>query len=221
MVSDITQRKQAEESIIAALKEKELLLREIQHRTKNNLQVISSMLSLQLLNIQDENYRNMFQDALTRIRTMATSQDRIYQSSNVANINFGDYIHAIVNDVFRAYEKPGRSVTSKIDCCQCNLDIDTIMSLGLVTSELVSNSLKHGFPEKNEGETQITLRTVGENKYEFVVKDNGVGLPKDFDLQNTKTVGMVLIRALVEDNLQGQLEINHGEGAGFKVTFPK
>ncbi len=218
-VVDITQRKNYEEQTKTSLKEKDLLLREIQHRTKNNLQVISSMLSLQLLNIKDENHKSMFQDALTRVKTMAITHDTIYQSDNVANIDIGEYIQTIVKDVFRTYEQPKKRVSLKIDCCQCYLNIDKNMSLGLIVNELVSNSLKHGFPENNEGEIQITLRSVGENKYEFVFKDNGVGLPKDFDLQNTNTVGMVLVKALAEDNLQGQLEINYGVGVEFKITF--
>ena len=217
-VTDISERKQAEEQLNASLKEKEALLSEIHHRVKNNLQVISSLLRLQERDIEDEKYSEMFQDSRNRIRSMALIHEKLYRSENFANIDFAEYIKSLTSDLFRAYKGTGR-IAFKMDIEEdVSLSIDTAIPCGLIINELVSNSLKHAFPEGREGEIGISIRSI-EDELELVVSDNGVGMPQNLDIRKTESLGLHLVSILAEGQLHGEINLDRSEGTLFTIKF--
>src|SRR5579884_79690 len=217
---DITERKQAEEQIKASLEEKEVLLREIHHRVKNNLQVISSLLDLQSRYISDEQSNNIFKESQSRIKSMAFVHEKLYQSKDLARINLAEYIRDLATNLFHSYGVSSTAIKLKITADDTLLDINTAVPLGLVINELVSNSLKHGFPKEREGKINIELRSDNNGKFTLTVSDNGVGFSKDLDFQNTKSLGLRLVRTLT-DQLKGNIEIRSNGGTEFKIIFEK
>ena len=213
---DITERKRAEEQIKASLQEKEVLLKEIHHRVKNNLQVISSLLYLQSKNIQDRKTLGMFQDSQYRVRSMALVHERLYQSQDLARVDFAEYVRSLAKYLFRSYGVNTNIIRLKINSDDVSLGVDTAIPCGLIINELVSNSLKHAFPEGRTGEIHIELRD-GEGQFRLVASDDGVGFPKDLDFRNTKTLGLQLVNTLVEQ-LKGTIELDRSGGTAFKIT---
>ncbi|MBM3240618.1 response regulator [Candidatus Poribacteria bacterium] len=203
---------------MASLKEKEVLLSEIHHRVKNNLQLIHSLLSLQERAIKDESYREMFKDIQNRIRSMALIHGELYKSEYLAKIDFDSYIKHLANSLFRTYETTGKIVL-KIEVEDVSLSINSAIPCGLILNELISNSLKYAFPEEREGEIKITLRGI-EDKIELVVSDDGIGVPEDLDLQNVESLGLQLVIALVKQ-LEGTIKLERNGGTTFKITFAK
>ena len=216
VVFDITDRVRVEEQIRASLKEKEALLKEVHHRVKNNMQIINSLLSLQGESIGDEQVLDIFKVSQNRIQSMALVHNRLYQSPNLAKVDFASYIRDLASMLFRSYKTYGR-IASSIDVPDVSLSIDNAIPCGLILNELVSNSLKHAFPEGREGEIRITLRPL-EGKFELVVSDNGVGIPEDLDIRNTKSLGFRLVTSLV-NQLDGEIELSRTEGTEFRITF--
>ena len=205
------------EQIKASLEEKEVLLREIHHRVKNNLQVILSLLFLQERYIKDESYREMFKDAQNRIRSMALIHEELYKSENLAKIDLDSYIRRLANSFFRAYETTGK-IALKIDVKDVSISITSAIHCGLIINELISNSLKYAFPGGREGEITITLRRI-EDKIELAVSDDGIGIPEDLDFRNTESLGLQLVTTLVENQLQGEIKLNRAEGTEFQIKF--
>ncbi len=216
---DITERKRTEEQIKASLKEKELLLREIHHRVKNNLQLISSMLMLQSDFIKDKPNIELFNESLNRIKAMALIHDRLYRSEDLASIDFEEYVRDHVNSLFSLYEQDMNKIALEIDVKDVMFGIDTAIPCGLIVNELVSNSLKHAFPEGKGGKIEITIRTTDENEIVLVVSDNGVGIPADWDFRNTESLGLYLVSILAEDQLHGKIELDRTKGTKFQITF--
>ncbi|MFQ6044257.1 MAG: histidine kinase dimerization/phosphoacceptor domain -containing protein, partial [Candidatus Poribacteria bacterium] len=205
------------EQVTKSLEEKEVLLSEIHHRVKNNMQIISSMLRLQGRSIKDETYLQMLQDSQDRIRSMALIHERLCQSENLAKIDLDSYIRDLANSLFRTYAIAD-NVELKIDVENVSLSIDSAIPCGLILNELISNSLKYAFPDGREGEININLRCI-EDRVELVVKDNGIGMPKDLDFKNTESLGLQLVTILVENQLQGKIELSRTEGTEFRITF--
>ncbi|MBU7019225.1 MAG: PAS domain S-box protein [Theionarchaea archaeon] len=219
VIRDITDRKRAEEQIKASLKEKEILLREIHHRVKNNLQVISSLLNLQAEHIPDEQYRGMFEDSQSRIRSMALIHETLFQSENLAHIDIHEYISTLVCELIQTYRAADRiAVTTNVK--DVSLDIDTAVSCGLIINELVSNAIKHAFPDERKGEVTIVLRSRNEN-IELMVSDNGVGIPADMDVRATESLGLDLVTTLAEKQLNGEITLDTSEGTMFCITFER
>ena len=218
VVEDITERKQAEEQIKASLEEKEVLLREIHHRVKNNLQVISSLLDLQSRYISDEQSNNIFKESQSRIKSMAFVHEKLYQSKDLARINLAEYIRDLATNLFHSYGVSSTAIKLKITADDTLLDINTAVPLGLIINELVSNSLKHGFPKGGEGKINIELRSDNNGKFTLTVSDNGVGFSKDLDFQNTNSLGLRLVRTLT-NQLKGNIEIRSNGGTEFKIIF--
>ncbi|MBC8228587.1 PAS domain S-box protein [bacterium] len=216
VVFDITDRVQTEEQIQASLQEKEVLLKEVHHRVKNNMQIISSLLSLQGESIEDEQVLDIFKVSQNRIKSMALVHERLYQSQNLAKVDFASYIKDLASRLFRSYETSGRIALS-MDVPDVFLSIDNAIPCGLILNELVSNSLKHAFPEGRDGEINITLRPY-EGKFELVVSDNGVGIPEDLDIKNTESLGFRLVTSLVSQ-LDGEIELSRADGTEFRLTF--
>jgi len=216
---DITERKQAEEKIKAALIEKEVLLQEIHHRVKNNLQVISSLLSLQSRSIQDKQQLELLKDSQDRIRTMALIHEKLYQAKDLARINFAGYIRDLAASLFRSYKGKSTAITLKSNIDDVSLGIDAAVPCGLIINELVSNALKHAFPTDHKGEIYIGLSSNTEQKLVLIVSDNGVGFPKNLDFQKTESLGLQLVNALAVQ-LRGSVELNSNGGTEFKIIFP-
>lgn len=215
---DITARKQAEEHLKSSLKEKEVLLKEIHHRVKNNLQIISSLLNLQSGYIQDGEAGAMFKESRNRVKSMALIHERLYQSKDLARIDIADYVRNLTTHLFRSYGAKARAVSLEIDVENILLDIDTAMPCGLIINELVTNSLKHAFPPGTSGKIRIGLHRDNHDGLALSVSDNGVGLTPDFDFQQTESLGLQLVNTLTEQ-LQGQIEIARDEGTTFKIML--
>jgi Amt family ammonium transporter len=203
----------------ASLKEKEVLLREIHHRVKNNMQVISSLLKLQSRNVKDEQQIEMLKESQNRIKAMALIHEKLYRSKDLANIDFNDYIKNLINDLFISYRVSTGKITMKMNIEAVSFGIDTAIPCGLIINELVSNSLKYAFPEGKDGEIKISLRTLEEGDIELIVSDDGIGVPKDLDFRNTESLGLRLITNLTEKQLQGKVELNRNKGTEFQIKF--
>ena len=215
---DITVRKQAEEHIKASLKEKEVLLKEIHHRVKNNLQIISSLLNLQAGYIQDEHAGEMFKESRNRVKSMALIHEKLYQSKDLARIDFAEYVRSLTTHLFRSYGVNSHAVGLKINVDKILLDIDLAIPCGLIVNELVSNSLKYAFPSGIRGEICIDLNRENEGRLALVVSDNGAGLPPGFDLQKTESLGLQLVSTLT-DQLEGKILLERNGGTRFKILL--
>lgn len=216
-IHDITQSRKAEESIKASLREKEVLLQEIHHRVKNNLQIISSLLQLQSRCILEKDTVKMFQDSENRVRTMALIHETLYHSSDLARINFARYIERLVTYLFYSYGAGFDRVKMILDAKEVSLDINTAVPCGLIINELVSNSLKYAFPENKKGEVRVGLYYKKDN-FVLIVRDNGIGISKDIDYLNTKTLGFQLVNGLVKQ-IGGVIEFSCDKGTEFRIVF--
>lgn len=219
--TDITERRQVEEKIKESLREKEILLKEIHHRVKNNMQIISSLLKLQSEYIKDKKALQMFKESQDRVKSMALIHEKLYQSEDLTRIDFKDYIKDLVYKLFRSYEADPGKITLKANIKEVSLGIDVAIPCGLIINELVSNSLNHAFPQGREGKIKVALRSVNKDEIELKVSDNGVGLPEDFDFRQTKSLGLHLVTILAEDQLKGRIELNKAGGTEFKITFKR
>jgi PAS domain S-box-containing protein len=219
VIDDVTERKQALEHIKTSLHEKEVLLKEIHHRVKNNMQVITSLLSLQSKSITDEQALSVFQDSQNRVKSMALIHETLYQSKDLSRINFAEYLQKLVAHVSRSYRIRPEAVRISINVDDISLPIDMAVPCGLIINELASNSLKYGFPADARGEVNITFGRAGSH-YILRVSDTGVGLPKDFDPISGKSLGMKLVNMLT-GQLCGELECRNGVGTTFEIKFPE
>ena len=215
---DITQRVKAEKELKSSLEEKEVLLKEIHHRVKNNLQVISSLLNLQARQVNDDKALEMFDDSKNRVRTMALIHEKLYKSEDLAQIDFGEYIHSLVQSLFEAYRDRGRNIRAQIDVENVLMGVDQGIPCGLIVNELVSNSLKHAFPGDRRGSIWISLSTVSEGKYILRIRDDGIGFPPVVDFGNSKSLGLRLVKILV-GQLGGDVKLDSGEFTDFRIEF--
>ena len=213
-------RRQAEEQLKASLAEKEALLKEIHHRVKNNLQIISSLLSLQADYLQDNQAIEIFKDSQNRIESMALIHEKLYQSKNLARIEISDYIQDLVTNLVCSYQGNSNTITFNINIEDILLSIDTAIPCGLIVNELVTNSLKHAFPSNETGEIRIDLHLNANNKLTLIVSDNGIGFTKNYDFQNTESLGLQLVNALTHQ-MEGTIELNVDGGTEIKITFAK
>ncbi|EKF85967.1 PAS domain S-box protein [Methanobacterium formicicum] len=214
---DITQRLEMEEEIQQSLQEKEMLLKEIHHRVKNNLMIISSLLNLQSRYIKDKEALSIFKESQSRANSMALIHERLYRSDDLKRINFGDYIRKLSNDLFRTYVADNGRIKLNIDVEDVMMDINTSIPLGLILNELVSNALKHAFPGDMGGEINVVFKSSGDD-YQLTVSDNGIGLPADLDYKNTDSLGMQLVNNLT-GQIDGNLELDATNGTKFSIIF--
>ncbi|BAY99062.1 signal transduction histidine kinase [Tolypothrix tenuis PCC 7101] len=215
--TDITARTQAENKLKVSLKEKDILLKEIHHRVKNNLQIISSLLRLQSRYINDEQACELFQDSHNRVRAMAIIHENLYQSNNLSKINFSDYLRSLVNNLLRSYGIK-INIKSHLKIDKIFLKIDTAISCGLIINELVSNSIKYAFPENQDGDIYIEMLQTTKNQYFLNISDNGVGISQDIEVYKNQSLGLQLVWSLVEQ-LQGTITFNASTGTSFTITF--
>ncbi|MCB8945725.1 MAG: PAS domain S-box protein, partial [Ardenticatenaceae bacterium] len=219
VVRDITERKQAEAQIKASLREKEILLKEIHHRVKNNLQVISSLLDLQSDYITDAPVKEMFQESRSRVRSMALVHEQLYQSVNLAQINFAEYVQNLTGYLLQVYGHLARQVHLQMDIARLPLSIETAVPLSLIINELVSNAYKHAFVDGRSGTITLALTTSHHHHLELSVQDNGIGIPAHIDIHQHPSLGLTIVNTLTEQ-LGGQLELQRPSGTRFVLTFP-
>ncbi len=219
---EIAERKWAEEQSKASLKGKEVLLKEIHHRVKNNLQVISSLLDLQTNSIQDPQILDIFRQSTDRIKTMSLIHEQLYQAEDVTRIDFAEYIRKLVANLRLSYRINVQTITLMINTVDISLGIDKAIPCGLIINELVSNSFKHAFPvrTKQPAEIYIDIQANCDNQYTLRVRDNGIGFPPDVDFRRTKSLGMRLVTTLVKQ-LKGTIVLHLNKGTEFKISFTK
>ncbi len=215
---DITDRKRVEERFSASLREKEVLLKEVHHRVKNNLQVIASMLNLQAGAITDDYCRVALRDSQNRIRTLALIHEKLYSSRDLAEIPIKDYIRDLTSSLFHSLTAESRSVSLHLDVADILLDIDVAIPVALILNELVSNSLQHGFSTGAEGEISITLKPTSASRFRLTVRDTGDGMPAELDFRNTESLGMQLV-CLLTKQLDGSIELDRSDGTLFTIEF--
>ncbi|UCH92660.1 MAG: PAS domain S-box protein, partial [Candidatus Aminicenantes bacterium] len=216
---DITQRRRAEERLKSALREKEILLKEIHHRVKNNLQIACSLLSLQAFKIDDEQLINVLNDSINRIKSMAEIHKLLYETESFVSIPFDRYLREISSNWHDWYANKSPGITIKPDAKNIFMDIEKAIPCALIVNELLSNAFKYAFPERQSGEIKVRLFEK-DNRYTLIVSDNGVGFPKDLDIRSTSTLGMTIVRNLTAQ-LKGDMHLDRRKGAAFTVTFPK
>lgn len=212
--------RQSENQIKASLKEKETLINEIQHRVKNNLQIISSLLTLQSEYVKDERFIELFNETQNRVRSMALIHEILYQSEDLSRIDFGEYIQNLTTHLFQTYGVKSDDIRLDINAYDISLGVDTAVPCGLIINELVSNSLKHAFPVTKKGQIRIVLSSDGGNKFTLIVSDDGIGFPKDLDFRNPESLGLQLVVSLV-NQLGGAIRLSRRHGTEFKIVFGK
>ncbi|HEV3113672.1 MAG TPA: PAS domain S-box protein [Candidatus Binataceae bacterium] len=222
---DISETKRAEEAmragaeqLKASLREKESLLKEIHHRVKNNLQVISSLLKLQAAGVRDGSALEMFHEGQNRIRSMALIHEKLYQSPDLSRVEFASYVRDLLSLLLRSYAaRPHIELDTAIESAA--LSIELAVPLGLILNELISNCLKYAFPDGRAGRIRVELRPVDVTRLKLTVADDGVGFPAQVDFRTTETLGMQLVRTLTEQ-IGGDLELRRGAGTEFAISFP-
>ncbi len=215
---DITDNKMAENKIKESLLEKEVLLREIHHRVKNNLQIISSLLNLQTSYVGGEETINVLKESQNRVKTMAMVHEKLYQSEDLKDINFKEYLEHLVPDLFYSYGIKRGIIDLQIDVDNLQMDIDTAIPCGLIVNELVTNSLKYAFPgPESNGIVKVKLKKLGD-KLELTISDNGRGLPDELNIETTETLGLKMVTILV-NQLKGTIELDRTNGTKFRIIF--
>ncbi|MBY5399469.1 AAA family ATPase [Rhizobium leguminosarum] len=214
----IIEQKQSDAALRKSLQEKDALLKEVHHRVKNNLQLISSLLSLQASRIGDVGVAELFTESRNRVRSMALVHENLYRAGNFAKVSMPSHVQNLCSNLARAYSLQTHNVKLTTEIDEIELNLDQAISVGLVINELVSNALKHAFPNGRTGAIYVGLERVGRRGCRLYVSDDGVGLPKNFDVSKSDTLGLQLVRDL-SDQLHGDLVTDRTRGASFAVTF--
>jgi PAS domain S-box-containing protein len=218
ILRDVTDRIQAEEKMKVSLQEKEVLLREIHHRVKNNMQIISSLLRLQSRTVKDAEVIEKFKESQNRIRSMALIHEKLYQTKDLTRINFAQYIRSLTVHLFHTYKVNPNIIKMITEVKDVFLDINKAIPCGLVLNELVSNSLKHAFPNNKKGEICVRLFVSKQKKNRLIVSDNGIGLPSTVDFREPETLGLQIVNDLVKQ-IDGTLRLEQTSGTVVHITF--
>lgn len=218
IVRDITEQVQAEEQIKSSLKEKEVLLQEIHHRVKNNMQVISSLMALQAGYTDDDQIHQMFRESQSRIRSMALVHEQLYRSRDLARIDFSKYIHELTSNLMRSYQKSLGRIQLQVNSDVIHLDIDTAIPCGLIINELVSNALKHAFPNGREGLIMVDFKASEDRSLSLIVRDDGVGFPEGLNVYRTESLGLQLVTSLTAQ-LNATIGLQQTNGTAFEIRF--
>jgi PAS domain S-box-containing protein len=218
IVRDISERKYAEKKIQESLREKEVLLKEIHHRVKNNMQIISSLISLQLRHIRNEGFQGLFVEIQNRVRAMALVHEKLYQSDNIARINIRDYFCSLKDIIWSSYSTIQDRAKFIADVEDQSLDLDRAIPVGLIVNELLTNAIKYAFPEGNAGEIIFSCRKKSDGKFLLQISDNGVGLPEDINLEKSDTLGFQIVDALVRQ-IGGNITVNGKNGTCVEIEF--
>jgi len=219
--TDITERKRAEGALRSSLREKEVLLREVHHRVKNNLQVLNSLLRLQARQVDDERLLDVLTDSQNRIKAMALVHEALYRTEDVAHVDCGAYIRTLAHELYRAYGADAGGVTFHLTGEDIVLSIDKAVPCGQILTELISNSLKHAFPQGWKGQRRIDVRLANleGGQIELAVSDNGVGMPAEVEAGDSHFLGLHLVKMLAEDQLGASIETYTENGTRFEIKF--
>ncbi|HJV36451.1 PAS domain S-box protein [Geomonas sp.] len=218
VMDDITERKQAEERVKASLHEKEVLLKEIHHRVKNNLQVISSLLSLQAGGSRDQTVREVLNEVSFRVRSMALVHEKLYQSTDLAHIDFAEYLKSLLAFIWRAHGSGTAGIRLNLDLEPVYFPVDTAVPCGLIVNELAGNALKHAFRGRADGEVTVSLSKVGAGGVRLGVTDNGSGLPAGLQWREANSLGLKLVQMLA-GQLDAVVEVESGQGTSFRIIM--
>ncbi len=219
VIEDISKRKENEKALTQSLKEKEVLLRELYHRTKNNMQVISSLLGLKADLISDNSVKGILNDMSGRIRTIALVHQKLYQSKNLSRIDLGEYIQDLANLLIESYNSLSGRVSLNLSTSSVNVLIDTAIPCGLIINELITNALKYAFPNEVRGEINIQLFKSADDLITLKISDNGIGIPESIDIFNSETLGIQLLSSIVEHQLRGKIEFEFSKGVSCTISF--
>ncbi len=219
IATDITERKNAIDNLKSSVNEKKILIKEIHHRVKNNMQIISSLLSLQSQHLKkdEEVALDVLKESQNRVKSMAMIHEKLYQSKDFTHIKFEEYVQRLVSDLFYSYSTTIQNVNFRVEVENVDLNMETAVPCGLIISELFSNSLKHAFPHGSEGEVYVSLKKDHE-EYEMVISDNGIGIPMDFDFKHPESLGLQLVNSLTKQ-LDGEIKLDRSHGTKFIITF--
>ncbi len=217
--TQIKEREKVEKKLESSLKEKELLIKEVHHRVKNNLQIITSLLKLQANYSKNQNVKDLLQESQARVKSMALIHEKLYQSESLTEIDFEDYVRDLTSKLFSSYNYKKNNISSKLEIQKIYFNIDTVVTLGLIINELVTNSLIHAFKNKSNGQIKIKCKSDDKNFY-LAVEDNGSGIPAEINFEKTETLGIQLVNTLVEQ-LSGRISYKCKNGTEFKIVFPK
>jgi len=215
--ADVTERKRAEESLLESLHDKDTLLKEIHHRVKNNLQLVSSLLEMQAKHIQDPKALNAFQECQNRVRSMALIHEKLYQSKSLARIDFAEYIRSLTSLFIRTYHTSAQNVRLDLRLQPAFLNLETAIPFGLLLNEIIANCLEHAFPNQRAGVILVSFQQAPDGRLTLLVEDNGVGLPEDFDWEQSPSLGLRLVRILT-DQIQGAIRFRRQPGTAFTIT---
>jgi len=217
--TQLVERQEAEAKLAVSLREKDALLKEVHHRVKNNMQLITSLLSLQAGTISDGPTLQVFRDFQGRVRTIALISERLYQSRNLAMIDLPEFVTSLAENLLSAHDAAGR-VRLETSVEPISLDVDTAVPFGLITNELVTNSLQHAFPTGRPGVVAISLRQNGDHTLALIVRDDGVGLSPGLNFETSDSLGLELVRTLTSQ-LDGSVQVDQTQGTTFTVVFPQ
>jgi len=216
---DITELKKTEAALRVSLKEKDLLLQEINHRVNNNLQLIANLLRMQRKHVIDKDALAVFDESQNRIRSIALVHEKLYLTKSFSRINLKDYISELSRHIYQSFVAADNAVKITIDVEDVILDIERVITCGLLINEMLSNSLKYAFFNKADGQIKISIRYAGKGIIELLYRDNGIGIPESVDIRSAQTLGMQLIFNLAEKQLDGTLSIDRKNGTAFKIVF--
>jgi two-component system, sensor histidine kinase PdtaS len=217
-IRDVSERRRVEHELRTSLKEKEVLLKEVHHRVKNNLQVVSSMLNLQVDQLSDPQALKLFRESQTRVRSIALFHEKLYQSEDLAHIDMAEYVEGLAHGLFGTYGIDPDEIRLSVEAENVPLGVDAAISCGLIVNELVSNTLKHAFPAGRRGEVRVALRREGA-QVRIEVSDDGVGIPADVDVHTPATLGLNLV-AIFTEQVRGTIELDRDGGTHFSIRFP-
>jgi len=218
MLTDITDLIQSRAELESALREKEILLKEIYHRVKNNLQTVSGLLSLQGRCFQDPEIVRAFEETQDRLRSMAMIHESLYRSDRLSGVDFPAYVQTLARTLIDSHETSPSRIKLRLDVEPVSFDLKTAVPLGLIINELVSNALKHGFPRDREGMIAVELHRRGEDGFHLSIRDDGIGLPPDLELGRLDSMGLCLVEMLI-GQIDGRLRLGTAPGANFEITF--
>jgi len=218
IATDTTERKNAIDNLKSSVNEKKILIKEIHHRVKNNMQIISSLLSLQSQHLKDDEEvaLDVLKESQNRVKSMAMIHEKLYQSKDFTHIKFEEYVQRLVSDLFYSYSTI-QNVNFKVEVDDVDLNMETAVPCGLIISELFSNSLKYAFPHGREGEVYVSIKK-DHGEYRMVISDNGIGIPMDFDFEHAESLGLQLVNSLTKQ-LDGEIKLDRSHGTKFIISF--
>ncbi|MCC5639846.1 PAS domain S-box protein [Nostoc sp. CHAB 5844] len=218
--TELAERQKAEMQLRSALAEKEILLQEVHHRVKNNLQIVSSLLQLQSQTLKEPEVIRVFRESQNRIDSISLIHKNLYTAPNIGQLDVVEYIESLATSILISYQLVPKTISLKTNIAAVSLNVDQAIACGLIINELISNSLKHAFPNTQQGTITITLQSVDEY-IEMSVQDNGIGIPNDLDWNNTNSLGLSLVYDLVTEQLEGSITLERHHGTAFTIQFPQ